>query len=88
MKRMIVLLAVLALTLALFAGCGRTGVTGDGSNVSTTDDGYVNGVNPDVPDAATTHDNRTETGGSTAPDSGTGMGEGADTGSGMGSDAV
>ena len=93
MKRMIVLLAVLALTLALFTGCGRTGMAGDGSNVSTTDDGYVNGVNPAVPDdavpdAATARDDRPETGGSAVPDSGTGMGEGAETGSGMGSDAV
>ena len=73
MKRMIVLLAVLALTLALFAGCGRTGVVDDGSNVSTTGNGVVNGVNPDVPDAAVP---------------GNGMDEGAASGARTGSDAV
>ena len=46
MKRILVLLAVLALTLSLFAGCGRTGVNDDGTNVSTTDNGVVNGTNP------------------------------------------
>ena len=49
MKRIIVLLAALALMLSLFAGCGVTGRRDDGSNVSTTDDGTVNGVNPDGP---------------------------------------
>ena len=47
MKRISVLFVVLALMLGLLAGCGTNGRYGDGSNVSTTDDGTVNGVNPD-----------------------------------------
>ena len=91
MKRILVLLAVLALTLSLFAGCGRTGVNDDGSNVSTTDNGVVNGTNPN---------GAAGTGGSTGgmsgsnngaaganSGSGTGMGAGAGSGSGM-DDAV
>ena len=49
MKRMIVLFVVLALALAMFTGCGPRAGYRDGSNVSTTDDGTVNGVNPDGP---------------------------------------
>ena len=49
MKRISVLFLVLALTLGLFAGCGVHGRYDDGSNVSTTDDGTVNGTNPDGP---------------------------------------
>ena len=83
MKRMFVLLAVLALTLSLFAGCGRYGAAGDGSNVSTTDNGYVNGTNPEpVPDTVPGTDYPAGT------NAGTGMGDGAVTGNGMGSDAV
>ena len=47
MKRISVLFVVLALMLGLLAGCGTNGRYGNGSNVSTTDDGTVNGVNPD-----------------------------------------
>ena len=47
MKRLSVLFVVLALMLALLAGCGAYDRRHDGSNVSTTDDGTVNGVNPD-----------------------------------------
>ena len=39
MKRILVLIAVLALMLSLFAGCGRYGEADDGTNVSTTDNG-------------------------------------------------
>ena len=46
MKRISVLLVVLALLFGLLAGCGASGRYGDGTNVSTTDDGTVNGVNP------------------------------------------
>ena len=49
MKRIFVLIVALALMLSLFAGCGVNGRRDDGSNVSTTDDGTVNGTNPDVP---------------------------------------
>ena len=72
MKRILVLLAVLALMLSLFAGCGSRGIADDGTNVSTTDNGVVNGANPNG--AAGTGGN-------------TGMGAGAGTGSGM-DDAV
>ena len=44
MKRILVLLAVLALMLSLFAGCGRYGEADDGTNVSTTDNGTVVGL--------------------------------------------
>ena len=91
MKRILVLLAVLALMLSLFAGCGSRGIADDGTNVSTTDNGVVNGANPNG--AAGTGGN---TGGMSGSDSGTagsnsgtgtGMGAGAGTGSGM-DDAV
>ncbi len=49
MKRIFVLFVVLALMLGLFAGCGTSGRYDNGSNVSTTDDGTVNGANPDGP---------------------------------------
>ncbi len=49
MKRITVLFVVLALALALFAGCGPRTAYGHGSNVSTTDNGTVNGTNPDGP---------------------------------------
>ncbi len=47
MKRISVLLVVLALMLSLLAGCGTYGRYRGDTNVSTTDDGTVNGVNPD-----------------------------------------
>ena len=50
MKRIFVLLVVPALLLGMLAGCGASGRYDnrydDGTNVSTTDDGTVNGVNP------------------------------------------
>ena len=82
MKRILVLLAVLALTLALFAGCGRYGVTDDGTNVSTTDNGVVNGTNPDGGVA----EDAGRTGGTAGANSGTGTGMAA--GTGTGSDAA
>ena len=91
MKRILVLIAVLALMLSLFAGCGRYGEADDGTNVSTTDNGIVNGTNPNG--TARTGGNTGGTSGSnngTAganSGSGTGMGAGAGSGSGM-DDAV
>ena len=91
MKRITVLFVVLALALALFAGCGPRTRYGHGSNVSTTDNGIVNGTNPNG--TAGTGGNTGGTSGSnngTAganSGSGTGMGAGAGTGSGM-DDAV
>ena len=53
MKRIFVLLVVPALLVGMLAGCGASGRYDnrydDGTNVSTTDDGTVNGTNPDVP---------------------------------------
>ena len=46
MKKITLVLAVLALVLCLFAGCGRAEETvPDDTNVSTTDNGKVNGDN-------------------------------------------
>ena len=66
MKRISVLFVVLALMLGLFAGCGTSGRYDNGSNVSTTDDGTVNGANPDRPGVMGGMDDGTMDHGSTA----------------------
>lgn len=46
MKKLTIILAALTLILCLFAGCGRNNSNAkDDTNVSTTDDGQVNGDN-------------------------------------------
>lgn len=64
MKRMMIFTAVLAIALTLFAGCSRrTGTTNTGTNVSTTDNGTVNGTNDRLPGGTDASDPVTGNGG-------------------------